>query len=149
MSGFAVDPATGTVSMESGKYLHNLLAMPVQGIGFLLVGLVLVVLGVATTRFTTKRSGIWAAGPGTVLVVLALFFTAGYNNTAFYPSKFDLQSSLTIHNASSSHFTLTAMTYIALAVPFVLAYIAYVWRAMDIGKMSASDISADKGHDLY
>ncbi len=149
MSGFAVDPATGIISMESGKYLHNLLAMPVQGIGFLLVGLVLVVLGVAATRFTDKRSGIWAAGPGTVLVVLSLLFTAGYNNTAFYPSKFDLQSSLTIHNASSSHITLTAMSYIALAIPFVLAYIIYVWRAMDTGKLSASDISSDKGHDFY
>ncbi len=149
MDGFAVDPATGQVAMESYKYLHNLLAMPLQGLGFLLVGLVLVVLGVILTTFTTKRSGIWVAGPGTVLVVLALLFTAGYNNTAFYPSKFDLQSSLTIHNASSSHFTLTAMSYIALAVPFVLAYVAYVWRAMDMGKLSSSDISADKGHDFY
>jgi cytochrome d ubiquinol oxidase subunit II len=149
MTGFAVEPGTGIVFMESGKYLHNLLAMPVQGLGFLLAGLILVVLGVAMTRFTGSRSGIWAAGPGTVLVVLSLLFTAGYNNTAFYPSKFDLQSSLTIYNASSSQFTLTAMTYIALAVPFVIAYIAYVWRAMDTGKMSVSDISSDKGHDFY
>ncbi len=149
MTGFAVDPATGLVNLEKGKYLHNLLAMPIHGSGFLLIGLVLVVLGVASARFTGKRSGIWMAGPGTVLVVLALLFTAGYNDTAFYPSLVDLQSSLTIRNASSSHFTLTAMSYIALAVPFVLAYIAYVWRAMDSGKMSASDISPDKGHDFY
>jgi cytochrome d ubiquinol oxidase subunit II len=149
MTGFAVDPASNSVARQGGKYLQNLLAMPIQGLGFLLLGLVLIVLGVALTRFTARRSGIWLAGPGTVMVVLALLFTAGYNNTAFYPSNFDLQSSLTIHNASSSHFTLTAMSYIALAVPFVLAYIAYVWHAMDTGKMSPSDISEDKGHDFY
>lgn len=149
MTGFAVDPVTGTVSLVSGKYLHNLLAMPLHGIAFLLIGLALVLCGVFIARFTVRRSGIWAAGPGTVLVVLALLFTAGYNDTAFYPSRFDLQSSLTIHNASSSHFTLTTMSYIALAVPFVLAYIAYVWRVMDTGKMSENDISADKGHDFY
>ena len=149
MTGFAVDPTSNTVAIQGGKYLQNLLAMPIQGLGFLLLGLVLVVFGFAVTRFTASRSGIWMAGPGTVLVVLALLFTAGYNNTPFYPSKFDLQSSLTIHNASSSHFTLTAMSYIALAVPFVLAYIAYVWRAMDYGKISTSDISKEKGHDFY
>ncbi|HKK01312.1 MAG TPA: cytochrome d ubiquinol oxidase subunit II [Desulfuromonadales bacterium] len=149
MSGFSVNPATGIVAMEKGKYLHNLLAMPVQGLGFLLVGLVLVILGVVTNAFTEKRGGIWFGGVGTVLVVLAIFFTAGLNNTPFYPSKFDLQSSLTIHNASSSHYTLTAMSYVALAVPFVLAYIAYVWRAMDLRKMSKEDLDGENAGKLY
>jgi cytochrome d ubiquinol oxidase subunit II len=77
---------------------------------------------------------------------LAVFCTAGYNNTAFYPSKADLQSSLTIYNASSSHYTLTAMTYVALAIPLVLAYIFYVWRAMDSRKISAAEAT---GYDAY
>ena len=82
------------------------------------------------------------------IVVLAIFFTAGLNNTPFYPSKFDLQSSLTIHNASSSHYTLTAMSYVALAVPFVLAYIAYVWRAMDLRKMTENDLKGENAGKL-
>jgi len=149
MDGFAVNPENGQVYMEANKYLHNLLANPVFGLGFVLIGLVMVVLAVVISRFSSKRHGIWLAGPGTVLVVLALFLTAGFNNTAFYPSKFDLQSSLTISNASSSHYTLTAMSYIALAVPFVLAYIAYVWRAMDSQKLTAAEMTAEGSEELY
>lgn len=139
MDGFAVDPATGLVAMVKGKYLANLLAMPIVA-GLLLIGLVLVVFGVVANVFMGKRNGIWFGGIGTVLVGLAIFSLAGYNNTAFYPSKFDLQSSLTIYNASSSHYTLTAMSYVALAVPLVLAYIAYVWHAMDARKLSEADL---------
>lgn len=139
MKGFAVDAATGAVVMEKGKYLHNLSAMPITMV-MLLVGLLMVVLGVFVNVFKNQKSGIWFGGMGTVLVGLAIFFLAGFNNTAFYPSRFDLQSSLTIHNASSSHYTLTAMSYVALAVPFVVAYIAYVWRAMDARKLSVADL---------
>jgi cytochrome d ubiquinol oxidase subunit II len=148
VSGFAVDAVTGRVSMESGKYLHNLLAMPVVDI-LLLLGLVGVIFGVVSARFLGKESGIWAAGLGTVLVGIALFSLAGYNNTAFYPSLSDLQSSLTIHNASSSHYTLTAMTYVALAVPFVIAYIWYVWRLMDAKKISPEDLKGEYAKDMY
>jgi cytochrome d ubiquinol oxidase subunit II len=148
MEGFSIDPAAGTVFMEKYKYLHNLLAMPVT-LGLLLAGLVLVVLGVVTTRFSLKTSGIWFGGLGTVLTGLALFFIAGFNNTPFYPSKFDLQSSLSIVNASSSHYTLTAMSYVALAVPFVLAYIAYFWRLMDARKLSAGEVSDFQAKELY
>jgi len=149
MEGFSIDPAAGTVFMEKYKYLHNLLAMPVT-LGLLLAGLVLVVLGVVTTRFSLKTSGIWFGGLGTVLTGLALFFIAGFNNTPFYPSKFDLQSSLSIVNASSSHYTLTAMSYVALAVPFVLAYIAYFWRLMDARKLSSGEISDPRqAKELY
>lgn len=137
MQGFGVDEQ-GIVSMVSRKYLANLLANP-WILGLLLVGLVLVIIGVMSTARTAKTGGIWFSGPGTVLVGLAVFFTAGYNNTPFYPSKADLQSSLTIFNASSSHYTLTAMTYVALTIPFVLAYIFYVWRAMDMRKINADD----------
>ncbi len=148
ISGFAVDPATGAVAMEPAKYLHNLLAMPAVP-GMLVGGLLLVVFGVVGDTFMGKRSGIWFGGIGTVLVGLAIFSLAGYNHTAFYPSKFDLQSSLTIHNASSSHYTLTAMSYVALAVPLVLAYIAYVWRAMDARKLSEADLVDADRKKLY
>lgn len=137
MQGFGVNEM-GVVSMVSRKYLANLLALP-WIMGLLLAGLVLVILAVLRTARSTATSGIWFGGPGTVLVGLAIFFTAGYNNTPFYPSKADLQSSLTIYNASSSHYTLTAMTYVALTIPFVLAYIFYVWRAMDSRKLTADD----------
>lgn len=148
MDGYAVDPATGTVMMESGKYLNNLFALPLNLV-LLLAGLVLVVGGVYLAHFKQSTRGIWLSGPGTVLVVLALLFLAGFNDTAFYPSKYDLQSSLTIYNASSSHYTLTAMSYIALAIPFVLAYIIYVWRSMDARKMSLEDIRKDGHNEVY
>ena len=144
MDGFGFDSA-GVVSMVDGKYLANLLAMPIV-LGLLLVGLLLVVWGVVSTSFLGSSKGIWFAGLGTVLVGLAVFFTAGFNNTAFYPSKADLQSSLTIYNASSSHYTLTAMTYVALVIPLVLAYIAYVWRQMDARKISTEDIGGRKAY---
>ncbi|WP_163708893.1 cytochrome d ubiquinol oxidase subunit II [Mangrovibacterium lignilyticum] len=140
--GFAVDAATGTVSMESYKYLHNLLAMPVVTL-ILLVGVVGVLWGIASSLFKASQGGIWFAGGGTVLVVWMLFLVAGFNNTAFYPSSFDLQSSLTIQNASSSHFTLTAMSYVSLFVPFVLAYIVWVWKAMNNKKIDADEIGED------
>jgi cytochrome d ubiquinol oxidase subunit II len=143
MEGFAVDPQSGEVFMQSGKYLNNLLEFPVTLV-LLLAGLVLVVVGVGLNRFTASVRGIWPAGLGTVMTCLSVFFLAGYNNTAFYPSKYDLGSSLTIFNASSSHYTLTMMSYVALLVPFVLAYIVWVWRQMDTEKLTDAEIVADK-----
>ena len=148
MEGFAIDPAAGEVVMESGKYLNNLLAMPVA-LGLLLAGLVLVILGVFSCRFSSTMGSIWLGGLGTVLVGLAIFFTAGFNNTPFYPSVFDLNSSLSIYNASSSRYTLTAMSYIALAVPFVLAYIAYFWHLMDREKLSTGEVSDFNAKEMY
>jgi cytochrome d ubiquinol oxidase subunit II len=144
MQGFSFD-GNGVVSMVSGKYLANLLAMP-SVLALLLAGLVLVVWGVILTSFMGGFRGIWFGGLGTVLVGLAVFFTAGFNNTPFYPSKADLQSSLSIFNASSSHYTLTAMTYVALVIPLVLAYIAYVWYLMDGRKIGAEDINDTKAY---
>ncbi len=141
MQGFGFDNQ-GVVALIPRKYLANLLANPWIP-GLLLAGLTLVTIGVLNTARSTKTSGIWFGGPGTVLVGLAVFFTAGYNNTAFYPSRVDLQSSLTIFNASSSHYTLTAMTYVAITIPFVLAYIAYVWKSMDSRKLTPDDIVSD------
>ncbi len=142
MDGFAVDPQSGAVSMVAGKYLANLLAMPAVLV-LLLAGLVLVVDGVLLNRFSASRRGIWPAGLGTVLTCLAIFAVAGYNHTPFYPSLADPASSLTIHNASSSRYTLTMMTYVALLVPFVLAYIAWVWRQMDARPLTEADVSGD------
>jgi cytochrome d ubiquinol oxidase subunit II len=144
MKGFSVD-AAGVVSMIANKYLLNLLAMPLV-LGLLLVGLVLVIVAVLITAFKGSTKGIWLAGLGTVLVGLSVFFLAGFNNTPFYPSKADLQSSLTIVNASSSRYTLTAMTYVALGIPFVLAYIAYVWSKMDAKKLAAHEVV---DHEVY
>jgi cytochrome d ubiquinol oxidase subunit II len=144
MQGFSVG-ADGMVSMVANKYLHNLLAMPLV-LGLLLVGLVLVIVAVLLTAFKGSSKGIWLAGLGTVLVGLAVFFTAGFNNTPFYPSKADLQSSLTIVNASSSRYTLTVMTYVALMIPLVLAYIAYVWSKMDSRKLAAHEVVDEEAY---
>jgi cytochrome d ubiquinol oxidase subunit II len=148
MDGFSIDALTGDVFMEKGKYLHNLLAMPIVA-ALLAGGLVLVIGGVLEVSFSKKKGGIWFGGLGTVLTGLAVFFMAGFNNTPFYPSKFDLQSSLSIVNASSSRYTLTIMTYVALAIPFVLAYIAYFWRLMDARKLTSGEISDFQAKELY
>jgi len=144
IDGFNAD-SSGVVSMEAHKYLNNLLAMPLV-LGLLVVGLFLVILGVTRTSLARSTTGIWFGGLGTVLVGLAVFLTAGYNGTPFYPSKVDLQSSLTIYNASSSHYTLTAMSYVALFIPFVLAYIFYVWKQMDSKKIGQMDIEDKKAY---
>lgn len=144
MDGFGTD-ANGVVAMVANKYLHNLLAMP-PVIVLLAAGLFLVILGVTRTGLSNATSGIWFGGLGTVLVGLAIFSLAAFNNTPFYPSKADLQASLTIYNASSSHYTLTAMTYVALFIPAVLAYIAYVWRQMDARKIDERDLADKKAY---
>ena len=142
--GFAVGQ-NGVVTMEPYKYLHNLLQMPVVLI-MLLIGVVLVLYSLYLGAFSKSRKGIWFAGPGTVLIVMSVFFLAGYNGTAYYPSNTDLQSSLALENSSSSYFTLKVMSWVSLLIPFVVAYIAYAWHAMDKKKISAEEISstADK-----
>jgi cytochrome d ubiquinol oxidase subunit II len=143
MDGFAVDSQTSIVSMESYKYLHNLIDMPVVAVLFL-VGVVAVLLGIVKAYLLEKYTkGIWYAGGGTILVVFSLFLIAGLNNTSFYPSLADLQSSLTIQNASSSHYTLTAMSYVSLMVPFVIAYIVWAWRAINSEKIDADEINSE------
>jgi len=145
--GFAYDPITKEVFMEPFKYLNNYLEMPVALI-LLLVGVVLVLYGIGIAFFKKSTQGIWYSGPGTFLTVLSLFWVLGYNNTSFYPS-FHLQSSLTIENASSSHYTLTAMTYISLLVPVVIGYIFYAWRSIDKKKINPDDVKDDSGHHVY
>ncbi len=143
--GFAVNPTTGQVSMEPFKYFHNLIAMPVVAILFLL-GVVMVLVGIIrplTCFVKCGTKGIWLSGIGTVLTVFSLLLLAGFNNTAYYPSTFDLQSSLTIQNSSSSHYTLTAMSYVSLMVPFVIAYIFYAWRSIDNKKIDIEEIKTE------
>ena len=130
---------TGVVSLEKFKYLHNLLQMPVVLV-MLLVGVVLVLAGIWKGAFTESRKGFWFTAPGTVLVVMSVFFLAGFNGTSYYPSKTDLQSSLTLANSSSSYFTLKVMSYVSLLIPFVVAYIAYAWHAMDRKKITSGEI---------
>lgn len=142
--GFAVDPATGVVSMETFKYLHNLMALPLVTI-MLLAGVVLVLYGIFWSLVKSSfRRGIWLTGTGTVLTVTALLLLAGYNNTAYYPSVADLQSSLTLANSCSSEFTLTTMFYVSLLVPFVLAYIFYAWRKIDSKPIDADEMQHDE-----
>jgi cytochrome d ubiquinol oxidase subunit II len=148
MKGYAINPETGEVFIQKGKYLINLFGNPASLI-LLSVGLIFVIYGVVVTYLQQKDHGIWFGGVGTVLVGLSIFFLAGFNNTPFYPSSADLQSSLSIANASSSHYTLTAMTYVALGVPFVLAYIAYVWRKMDSKKLSLSELADENAGEMY
>lgn len=144
--GFAVDPSTGLIVMEPMKYLHNLIAMWPLLIVFA-VGVVLLLYGVVRTIVSKNYiKGIWPAGIGVVLAVLTLLLCAGWNNTAFYPSNADLQSSLTIANSCSSEFTLRTMFYVSLLVPFVVAYIAYVWYAMDKKKLTKEEVSDEEAY---
>ena len=144
MKGFGIVDEQGTIAMVSRKYLANLLANPWLLV-FLLLGLVMVILGVLKTAKSASTAGIWFGGLGTVLVALTVLMLPAFNNTAFYPSKVDLQSSLTIYNASSSPYTLSVMTYVALVIPFVIAYVAYVWWAMNKKKLTAEEV-ADHGY---
>ena len=138
--GFAVNPETQEIVMEPFKYFNNLLAMPYL--------LVLFLLGVAGVLYGLVKSilnasylkGIWPAGIGTVLTVLALLLTVGYNHTSYYPSTADLQSSLTLANSCSSQFTLRTMAYVSILVPFVLAYIVYAWRAIDKKPITSKEL---------
>ena len=143
--GFAYD-ANGVVSLVPYKYAINLIEMPIAG-ALLLVGVLLVLVGIFQGVFTKSIRGIFAYGIGVTLAVTALFLITGLNGTAFYPSFSDLSSSLTIKNASSSHYTLGVMAYVSLLVPFVLAYIVVVWRAIDSKKITQDEIKND--HHAY
>jgi cytochrome d ubiquinol oxidase subunit II len=143
--GFAVNPATGEVFMQPYKYFKNLIEMPVVALLFL-GGVVAVLASIALPVFSYSKHGdkaIWFGGLGTFFTVFAVFLLAGFNNTAFYPSVADLQSSLTIANSSSSHYTLTAMSYVSLLIPFVLAYIVWVWRLLNNKKTDIKDLEGE------
>ena len=143
--GFAVDDM-GRIYMEPYKYFNNFIEMWYLLIVFL-IGVVLVLFGIGKTIMKKDYNcGIWPAGIGTVLTVLALLLCSAWNNTAYYPSTADLQSSLTIQNSCSSEFTLTTMFYVSLLVPFVLAYIVYAWHAIDKKKLDKEEIKTDHAY---
>jgi len=144
--GFAYNPASGEITIESYKYLHNLLAMPINTL-MLLIGVAGVLWGIGSSLLKGGTKGIWCAGGGTVLTVWALLILAAFNHTSFYPSIFEMQSSLTIENASSSRFTLVAMSYVSLFVPFVLGYIWYAWKSMNNKKISTEELEQE--HHVY
>lgn len=144
--GYAVNPENGEIFMEPYKYLTNFIEMPVVLVVFL-IGVLAVLWGIIRTLWKPAfDKGIWFAGAGTVLTVLALLLVAGYNNTAYYPSTADLQSSLTLANSCSSLFTLRVMAYVSILVPFVLAYIFYAWRSIDRKKIDAKEMQDEGGH---
>lgn len=145
--GYAVNPDTQEIYMQPFKYFNNFIEMPIVLIVFL-IGVVLVLFGIGKTLLKkTFDKGIWFAGIGTVLTVLALLLVAGYNNTAYYPSYTDLQSSLTLANSCSSEFTLKTMAYVSILVPFVIAYIFYAWRSIDRNKITEKEM--DEGGHSY
>ena len=139
--GYAFDPATGVIFMEPYKYLHNMLEMwPLTLV--LLVGVVLLLAGLGKTLLDARYiKGIWPAAAGVILVVLVLFLMVGWNDTAYYPSNADLQSSLTIRNSSSSEFTLRTMAYVSLLVPVIIAYASYAWWSIDKKKLDKNEIT--------
>lgn len=139
--GYAADPATGTISVEPRKYLHNLLEMPYVT-AVLLAG-VLSLLWSIVEGWRGNRKAIWFGGFGTVLAVLGLLLCAGWNRTAYYPSLADMQSSLTIANSSSSEFTLKVMSFVSLAIPVVLAYIWYAWRSLSRSPITREEMQGD------
>ena len=144
--GYAYDPASGVIMMEPYKYLHNFLDMWYLAI-LLLAGVALVLYGIIRTIVSkTYICGIWPVGIGTVLTVLALLLSAGWNNTAYYPSNADLQSSLTIANSCSSYFTLSTMAVVSILIPFVLAYIVYAWYSIDKKKLDKEEIATDESY---
>lgn len=143
-TGLAYDEASATFSPEPYRYLHVFLSHPTVLVLFA-AGVVLVLTGIGRTLLKpTSVRGIWFAGPGTVLTVLAVLLVAGIDNTAYYPSVSDPQSSLCLANSSSSEFTLQAMAVVSLLVPFVLAYIAYAWHSIDLGGLSRKQVESDE-----
>ena len=144
--GYAYDPTSGVIMMEPYKYLHNFIDMWYLSV-VLLAGVVLVLYGIIRTVVSkTYICGIWPVGIGTVLTVLALLLSAGWNNTAYYPSNADLQSSLTIANSCSSYFTLSTMAVVSVLIPFVLAYIVYAWYSIDKKKLDKQEIATDESY---
>ena len=144
--GYAADPDTGAISLQPMKYLDNLVDMWYVAAA-LLAGVALVLYGILRTATVgTYVRGIWPAGIGVVLTVCALLLTAGWNDTAYYPSNADLQSSLTIANSCSSEFTLRTMAYVSIFIPFVLAYIFYAWHSIDKKKIDKKEIAHDEAY---
>ena len=143
-SGFAVNPYSGEIYMEPYKYIQNIIDMPLLFLIFV-VGVLAVLYGIFRGAFVkSAKDGIWFSGIGTVLTVLALLVSVGFNNTSYYPSSIDIQSSLTLANSCSSEFTLRTMFYVSLFIPVVLIYIFFAWRAMDRKQISSKELDEEE-----
>ena len=142
--GYAVDNE-GFVSIERFKYLQNFIDMPIVS-GMFLIGVAMVIIAVFVTITFKKTCCIKTGGTGIVLTVMAVLLNVGLNNTSYYPSTIDLQSSLTIMNSSGSHYTLMTMSYVSLMVPFVLAYIVFAWYSMDKVKITKEEMESEDSH---
>ena len=142
--GYAVDK-NGFVSIERFKYLQNFIDMPIVSAMFL-IGVAMVIIAVFVTITFKKTCCIKTGGVGIVLTVMAVLLNVGLNNTSYYPSTIDLQSSLTIMNSSGSHYTLMTMSYVSLMVPFVLAYIVFAWYSMDKVKITKEEMESKDSH---
>jgi cytochrome d ubiquinol oxidase subunit II len=140
--GFAYSPETDIITLEKYKYIHNLTEMPVVGILFV-AGTLLVVFGIGKSALSEYDGGIWFTGSGAIMAVFSLFIIAGFNNTAYYPSTYNLQNSLTIENSSSSKYTLIVMSYVSLLIPFVFTYIYYTWKAISSKKIDVGEIKKE------
>ncbi len=143
-NGFAYHPDTKQVYLEKFKYFFNMIEMPIVGVLFL-IGVLLVLWGIAVSLLKTTKKGIWFSGIGTFVTVLALFISLGLNNTVFYPSLANIQNSLTIENSSSSKYSLTAMSYVSLMIPFVAAYMIWAWRAINNKPLNEEEMKTE-GH---
>jgi len=146
MKGYAVNPADSTITLVNYKYLYNFFRMPLI-LCFFVCGVAGVIFGIYITLFRNSNRGIWFSGSGTVLVFFTMLLTAGFNNTSFYPSSYDIKSSLTVYNASSSQFTLKTMMYVSFIIPFVIAYIWYAWKSITDRKITAGEM--EKGEHTY
>jgi cytochrome d ubiquinol oxidase subunit II len=140
--GFAYNPETKIIILEKYKYMHNLIDMPAVGILFVL-GTLLVIFGIGKSLFSGYAGGIWFTGAGTIMAVFCLFIIAGFNNTALYPSTYNLQNSLTIENSSSSKYTLIVMSYVSLLIPVVFTYIYYTWKAISSKKIDVGELKKE------
>lgn len=146
LTGYEVNPATGRISAVMHKYFINMLELPALG-GMLLLGVLLVLFGLIKALFFNEKHSFWMTGSGVVAAVWSLLMAAGLNDTAYFPSTVDPQYSLTLYNSSSSEFTLKVLAFVSLLMPFIVGYIAYVWRAMS-KKMSAEELG-DKDSHVY
>ena len=144
-TGYGYDPTTKTVTTESMKLLHNLIAYPILAI-ILVAGIAALLYGIYVALFNQNKKAIWYSSVGTVLTITVLLFNLGVNHTVYYPSLADLKSSLTIENSSGSHYTLFVMSIVSLLVPVVLGYIYAVWRSMDKTKITIDEVKSDTHH---
>ena len=141
LKGYSVNPDTGAITAERFKYLFNMIELIWPAI-ILLAGVVLVLWGLGSVIFGKGKYSFWLTSVGVVLAVFPLLLVAAYNNTAYFASKVNIQHSLTLQNSSSSLFTLKVMSIVSLLIPFVLAYIAYVWYKLTAKPISKEDLES-------